>query len=95
MRLTHLLAAAAIASFIAAPALAATSNPAANLSLARARAAPAQQDTGYGDQTDDTATESGKGHAGTLVIAGLAAAAVIAGAVALGSGKHHGMPASY
>jgi len=89
MRLTRIAAALAVAAFVAAPALAAASNPAASLALTNGKAGRAQAG-------DDTQTAPRKNHTGTLVIAGLGAAAVIGGAVALGSGHHHrgSMPAS-
>jgi len=95
MRLTRIAAALAVAAFVAAPALAAASNPAASLALTNVKAGRAQ--AGDNAQADDGAqTAPSKNHTGTLVIAGLGAAAVIGGAVALGSGHHHrgSMPAS-
>jgi hypothetical protein len=85
MRLSRLVLAASIAAIVAAPAFAAH-NPAANLSLAGAKSAPAQ---GSGDHA-----KSAKGHTGTIVLAAVGVAAVVGGAVALGTSHHSSMPAS-
>jgi hypothetical protein len=83
MRLTDLLAAAAVATMIAAPAMAQPANPAAKLSLAPtpAGAAPAMP-------------RANKRHGGssTLIIVGVAAAAVIG--IALAAGHSDSKPAS-
>jgi len=84
MRLIRAVAALAAASMMVGPALAASANPAASLSLSsNARA------TG-------TSKHSSKAVGGTtILLIGLAGAAVIGGAVALGTGHHHdSMPAS-
>jgi len=88
MRISRLSAAVAVVALGATPVFAAT-NPAASLSLANGKPAAAQ--TG-----DDSSAAPHGGHTGTIVYVGLAAAAVIGGAVALGSGHHHhgSMPAS-
>jgi hypothetical protein len=75
MSVTRLLAAAAALSLVAAPAFAAPANPAAKLSLTSA-------DTPGGAPMRRTA----KPKASTALIAGVAVAAVVIGAVAL---SHH------
>jgi hypothetical protein len=92
MRLTRLVVAASVAALVAAPVFAAAKNPAGSLSLANSKGADAQA-------SDDTSTahkgHHAGGHSGTVVLAGLGAAAVVGGAVALGtSGHHDNMPAS-
>ena len=85
MRLIRSVAVFAAASMVAVPALAASANQAAGLSLSSD--APA---------TGSTATKhSGKLAGSTVVLIGVAAAAVVGGAVALGTRHHHdSMPAS-
>ena len=77
MRLTSLVLAAAVAVIAATPAFAAGANPAASLALV--------------NDSDGGGTSSGHkgGHTGTLVLVGLGIAAVVGGAVALGTGHHH------
>lgn len=76
MRLTHLLAAAAVLSMAALPALAEPAkNPASKLSLA-----------------GDAPSKGGKARANTPIIAGVAVAAVVVGALALS--KHDSKAAS-
>jgi len=88
MRLTHLVATAAALSLMALPVLAApkAGNPAAKLSLA---------DEGGGSPTKragKAGSASADGALSTPLVAGLAVAAVVAGAVALG--KHDSKAAS-
>ncbi len=73
MRLTSLLATAAIISMVATPAIAANANPAAGLSLAGTRA---------GDDTSAKAPH--KGGSSWMIYAALGVAAVVGAAVALG-----------
>ena len=81
MRLIRSVAAFAAVSMVAVPALAAAANPAAGLSLSS------------GAQTTGSTKHSGKVAGSTLVLIGVAAAAVVGGAVALGT-HHDSMPAS-
>jgi hypothetical protein len=80
MHMTKLVAAMAVLSLTAGTAMAnPVVNPAAGLSLS-------------GDESGGGKAAGGH-HTTTLVIAGLAVAGVVGGAIALGTG-HHGTPAS-
>lgn len=86
MRVSSLVAVLAATSLIAMPALAASAgNPALGLSLA-----------GGARAGTSTGKHNSKLGGTSLLLVGLGAAAVIGGAVALGSGHHHhdNMPAS-
>ncbi len=81
MHMTKLVVAMAVLSLTAGTAMAnPVVNPAAGLSLS-------------GDAAGGGAVKSGGHHTTTLVLAGLAVAGVVGGAIALGTG-HHGTPAS-
>ncbi len=78
MRLTGFMAAAAVLSMVAAPTLAAPANPAAALSL-----------TAGAVRAGAPMKRSGKASQTTYIIAGVAVAAVIGGAIALSHHDNH------
>jgi hypothetical protein len=94
MRLIRFVVLTSIAAIIAAPAFAAA-NPAASLALGNGQSAGTQTDNATSTPTGAGTSVGRKSHTGTIVLAGVAVAAVVGGAVALGTSHHHdNLPAS-